>query len=128
MAERHKRIVSYNGTGPATRVAAGTVTACMLQMFPTHFGVIGLRWSECVLAAACRSNLWTSIRPPIHGHISSGPESLESSCTVWQHGAVAVSHSYIPSTRSCTNTALLCGSPGDCRGYGMLLPWFLAAR
>lgn len=32
MAERHKRIVSYNGAGPATRVAAGTETACMLQM------------------------------------------------------------------------------------------------
>ena len=91
MAERHKRIVSYNGAGPATRVAAGTETACMLQMFLMHFGVIGLRWSECVLAAACRSNLWTSVRPSIHGHISSGPESVESRCTVRQHGAVAVS-------------------------------------
>ena len=87
-----------------------------------HFGVIGLRWYECVLAAACRSNLWTSVRPSIHGHISFGPESVESSCTVWQHGAVAVSHSYIPTPCSCTHAALLCGSSGGCRGYGWLLP------
>ena len=111
---------------PGLLQAQGPHVCCKCS--PRIFGVMGLRWSECVPAAACRSYVWTSVRPSIHGHISSGPESLESSCTVWQHGAMAVSHSYIPSVRSCTHIALLCGSPGDCRGYRLFFPgsWQLA--
>ena len=44
MAERHKRIVSYNGMGTATRVSTDTRTVCMQQMVPTQFGPMRLHW------------------------------------------------------------------------------------